>query len=199
MNACDKIQRIFDHQREMDLVFAPGRTPLIKTLQAADQTLTSDRISFAYAGGLARTFHGKAAYIDNVDILLSTRDIEKAKQSLINAGLIKKSPLEYSNPLRYLHRFSFGDREIKLLVFPQHESFIQELMNRTDNAPGLGKILSLEDLVLLKLVAFRLKDKAHIVEVLDKKHPDLAYIETWCGPFGILDRYAFLFEEHGEA
>lgn len=199
MGYLDKIQRILAHQQEMDQVFAAGRTPLLEAMRAAETTLKKAHIAFAYAGGLARSFHGRASSTEDVDLLVLAREVAHAEKALLDAGFQKKDVLDYTKPKRLIHKFVYGDREIDLLVFPQHEDFITDVMHRAVEAKGLGKVVSLEDLVILKLFSFRLKDKAHIIEILEKKKTDLDYIKTWCSKFGILDRYAFLLEDHGEA
>jgi hypothetical protein len=183
----------------MDQVFASGRTPLLDAMQATEATFKHAHVTFAYAGGLARSFHGKPASTEDVDFIILAKDLRKAEEALIESGFHKKDVLDYSKPKRMIHKFLFGDREIDLLVFPQHEDFIIDVMNRAQEAKGLGKVVSLEDLILLKLFSFRLKDKAHIVEVIETKKPNMDYIKTWCINFDIIDRYAFLLEDHGES
>lgn len=198
MSYFDKIQRILAHQEEMDLVFAAGRTPLLEAMRAAETTLKKAHVVFAYAGGLARSFHGRASSTEDIYLLVFTREFAHAEKALLEAGFQKRDVLDYTKPKRIIHKFVYGDREIDLLVFPQ-DAFTTEVMHRAVEAKGLGKVVSLEDLIILKLFSFRLKDKAHIVEVMDKKKTDLDYIKAWCSKFGLLDRYAFLLQDHGEA
>ena len=199
MTYLEKIQRILAHQTEMDQVFAAGRTPLLDAMRAAEKTFTEAHIAFAYAGGLARSFHGRPSSTEDVDFLVLASDVTKAEKALLGAAFQKKDVLDYTKPKRMIHKFVFGDREVDLLVFPQHADFVQAVMERAKDVKGLGPVLSLEDLILLKLFSFRLKDKAHIIEVMAAKKPDIDYLKTWCGRFGVLDRFAFLLEDHGEA
>jgi hypothetical protein len=142
-------------------------------MRAADTTFKSAKIPSAYAGGL-RAFIPRQSLVNRGRGLSAlASDVKSAEKALLEAGFQKKDVLDYSKPKRMIHKFLFGDREVDLLVFPQHEDFLKGVMSRAQDAKGLGKVVSLEDLILLKLFSFRLKDKAHIVEVLESKS------QTW--------------------
>jgi hypothetical protein len=191
-----KALRQREHQREVEKIFAASRTPLQEVIDKASEALHEAKIKFAFAGGLARSLHGTVGTTEDVDLLLLAKDESAAEKALLKTGFVKQDRLDYSKPKREIVKFRYNDRELDLLLFPSHGEFAISLLHRAQNAPGLGLVISVEDLVLLKLFSFRLKDKAHIVDLLKHKKLALDYVKDWCSKFGIIDRYGFLEEDH---
>src|SRR5262249_25837756 len=85
-----------------------------------------------------------------------------------------------------------GDRSIDVDVFLAETAFQQELLRRRQEHEAEGWrawYVSVEDLILLKLLADRPKDQLDVADILlVQGTPDVAYLRTWAERLGILPK-----------
>lgn len=148
------------------------------TFEALERLATDHQLAIAVVGGLAAIHHGHAATTEDVDILLATNQQEAFLREAANYGLkIRRRSAKGWHILEHTSG-------VEVNVVPQGG------MPR-DDAPipvpspahvgvtsGLG-YASLEGWIELKLGSNRLKDRAHVVEVV--KTLDASDVERVCG------------------
>jgi hypothetical protein len=135
-------------------------------LKRAVAALDARGIPYAVVGG-----HAVAAWVSridpaavrttvDVDLLVSRSDFEAVKAALEEAG--------------FIHAFTFG---IDIFVEAVHILFAGERVKPQDAVPSPDlsaaesfegyRIMGLDRLIVMKLTAFRLKDRVHLLDMID--------------------------------
>ena len=155
-------------------------------------------LPMAVMGGLALAAWGRLRTTQDVDLLISTGDtdlshilqrlskagIQPRGQEAINLGHLRLVPLDYEPP------GSFLDLKIDLLL-AEAPYPLQALARRTPaRLPDLElevQVLACEDLILYKLLAGRIIDRADAAALLraNRSALDMAYLSHWVRELGL--------------
>lgn len=85
-------------------------------------------------------------------------------------------------------RFTSADSETVIEVQAAKTAFQREVVRRAVMSPDGLRVATVEDLIVLKLIADRPKDQADIEGLLDLGSVDWSYVEQWAATWGVLDR-----------
>ena len=154
-------------------------------------------IPFVVAGGFSRSIHATPRATGDVDVVVASKDLAALKSSFEKAEFKFKETLEYQKPT--IIKYEYRGREVDIIDYssPEFVDFIMESCIKKTVFTRAYSFMGLEALLVTKLCSFRFKDKADIVDLLKaNKAVDLDTIKVWCITLGILDRFAFLSEDH---
>jgi len=136
--------------------------------------LEAQQIPYAVAGGNAvaewvgRVDQGAVRFTKDVDLLLRREDLPRAIIVLGQAGFVHQTSLSVSF---FLDGPDCSPRAAVHLIFSGEKVKPNDLLAAPDVADceqaDQFKIVSLEALVRMKLTAFRLKDRVHLLDMLD--------------------------------
>jgi hypothetical protein len=166
---------------------------LIATLAHVWRTLEPLQHPMALMGGMAVAAWGYLRATRDVDLLLKieSADLERLLDRLRAAGLRPKQqpPVLALGPLRLLQLLytppgEFVDVQIDLLLAESayhREALARRVAIEVPGVEGALSILSCEDLILHKLLAGRILDRADVAALLRQNRAalDLAYLLRW--------------------
>jgi hypothetical protein len=143
-------------------------------LLRATKALDDGKIPYAVVGGnavaawVARVDEAAVRNTQDVDIVLRRDDLEAAKEAMARAGFIyrhvKSIDMFLDGPdakaRDAVHILFAGEkvRQDDLLPVPE--------LSEAEGTPAF-KLLNLEPLVAMKLTSFRLKDRVHLLDMID--------------------------------
>ena len=143
-------------------------------LLRAARALDDGKIPYAVVGGnavaawVARVDEAAVRNTQDVDIVLRREDLEAAKEAMARAGFIyrhvKSIDMFLDGPdakaRDAVHILFAGEkvRQDDLLPVPE--------LSEAEGTPAF-KLLNLEPLVAMKLTSFRLKDRVHLIDMID--------------------------------
>jgi hypothetical protein len=143
-------------------------------LLRAAKALDDQKIPYAVVGGnavaawVARVDEAAVRNTQDVDIVLRRDDLEAAKEAMARAGFIyrhvKSIDMFLDGPdakARDAVHILFAGEKIRqddLLPVPE--------LSEAEGTPAF-KLLNLEPLVAMKLTSFRLKDRVHLLDMID--------------------------------
>src|SRR4051812_48290772 len=146
------------------------RQRLLRAARALEQA----GVQYAVAGGnavsawVARVDEAAVRNTQDVDIILRREDLEAAKMAMARTGFVyrhvKSSDMFLDGPdakARDAVHILFAGEKVRaddLLPVPE--------LNEAEVAPAF-KLLNLEPLVAMKLTSFRLKDRVHLLDMID--------------------------------
>jgi hypothetical protein len=84
--------------------------------------------------------------------------------------------------------FVSADGEIVIELQVAKTAFQREVVQRAVCTPQGLRVATVEDLIVLKLIADRIKDQPDLVGLLGLGALDWAYVEKWATTWGVLDR-----------
>jgi hypothetical protein len=142
-------------------------------LMRASAALRAGNVPYAVAGGnavgvwVARIDEGAVRNTRDVDILIRREDFAAAKDALEAAGFVHANVLDVdvfldgpaARPSRAVH-ILFANEKVR----PQEPAPNPDVSESEES--GLFRVLSLEALVRVKLTAFRLKDRVHLLDMI---------------------------------
>lgn len=164
---------------------------LIDTVVSTVDLLNRAGLEFAIAGGFAYGRYSAPRATSDLDLVLSApiREVEKV---LTGAGYENKGKYDFKGTT--IHKFKLGEIEVDVLEFPAE--FQKAMMTRAESGDIFGKpikVISLEDLIICKLIAFRPKDKRDIEQLVeDNPGYNKDYVSSWAQDLRIFDRTAIL-------
>lgn len=85
-------------------------------------------------------------------------------------------------------RFVSDDGEIVIEIQTAKTAFQREIIRRAVSTPEGLRVATVEDLIVLKLIADRTKDQADLEGLLGLGALDWGYVEKWATRWGVLDR-----------
>ena len=85
-------------------------------------------------------------------------------------------------------RFVSADGEIVIEVQAAKTAFQREVVRRAISTPAGLRVATVEDLIVLELIADRTKDQADLEGLLGLGALDWAHVEKWATAWGVLDR-----------
>ena len=151
-------------------------------------------IRWALAGGLAANRYRRSPrHTDDVDLLLADAGpgLAALESTLANAGW----PIQRADPHGELLRARHPELgPVDLLIAGtryQHEA-IRRALVQPEAVPGAGIVptLTVEDVIVHKLIAGRYRDLADVEEILASETMiQQGYIEEWAAFWEVLDRW----------
>jgi hypothetical protein len=163
------------------------------TLRRAWEILAELDVPAALMGGLALANWGRIRSTQDVDLLVALTDVRSPKllASLSGAGFRAKrrDPLIRLEDAEFIQLFyeppeTFLEIQIDLLLAdkPFHRQAVERRIPLPTSALGFAvDVVSCEDLIVLKLIAWRILDRVDAAELmkLNRDTLDLAYISNW--------------------
>lgn len=160
--------------------------PLLEALLLLGKIFDGDKISYAVTGGLAASYHGSQRATQDIDFLIA---VDKIKiSSFLNILRLKGFNFDESETLKSLNQD--GLARVYYKKYPVDFlmpviAFFNEVIKRAQSKDFYGAKLRFatpEDLILLKLIAFRPKDQEDIKSILAAQDPrsiDKQHIFDW--------------------
>jgi hypothetical protein len=183
-------------------------TDLSEALAGAVAVLEGMGIPYAVMGGIAVRAHGLPRATYDVDIIAA---IPRDRLPEFFAALTDR---DYTIPEPYQRgwvdevagmplvkgRVYLQDRGVDIDLFLAETDFQKRVLERRQKAvtsEGAVWIVSVEDVLLLKLLANRLRDRADVLDVLlAQGQLDEGYLQEWAAKLGVQDRLAEALAEH---
>lgn len=180
---------------------------VLRTLEVVSKAFEELRVHYAVMGGIAVRAHGLPRPTYDVDFVISVQQdqLEQIFERLDELGF--RIPEIYRQgwvdrvaemPLVKVETYIDG-RAVAVDIFLAETSFLQSVMSRTQHAIVEGlelTLVSVEDLILLKVLANRLRDRADIADVrLVQGTLDEAYLQQWAKELDIEQRFADVWRE----
>ncbi len=145
-----------------------------RRLQRAASALEASGVPYAVVGGnavaawVATVDVAAVRNTQDVDILIRRRDLEAAKEALVQAGFVYRHADKMD---LFLDGPDASARDAVHIVFANEKVREEELLANPDVLEsvmqGNFRILNLEALVRIKLTAFRRKDQTHLDDLIN--------------------------------
>lgn len=125
----------------------------------------------------------------DVTIAADRAQLEALRARLVGEGfrVAREHGAEASSGPDFV-RFVSAAGEIVIEVQAAKTEFQREVVRRAVCTPEGLRVATVEDLIVLKLIADRTKDQADIEGLLGLGALDWAYVEKWATTWGVLDR-----------
>lgn len=164
----------------------------LEVLDIATRALQDAKIPFTVVGGIALSVQATPRYTTDVDAAVPYGSLPAAERALEAAGFKKKDHYDFGKKVKTdVLKFQYlNGEELDLIDFPKNKN-LQDMITQVDKTVEGKPFTSRESLILMKLIAFRLKDRADLVE-LTKKPYDRDAINSWAQKLGIFDRVSSL-------
>ena len=177
-----------------------GPPPLVQLFD--ELRVAMDRVGVPYAmmGGVASMHWGLPHYTHDLDMAVgvSAADVRPLLRALDEDGFIVPDEVRagWTDTLagtRKLVVKKFIDRRVwDIDIFLQDSEFVRTVISRRVMVELDGRptpVITPEDLVLFKLMAWRDKDRGHMNDLLLVVGPlDDAYLAAWADKLGVRDR-----------
>jgi hypothetical protein len=174
-----------------------GPAPLREVFDDLRDVLDRMATPYAVMGGIAASAWGLPHYTQDIDIAVgvAATDAGPVLQALADAGFVVPDEVlrGWSDRLAgtrkvTIRRFA-GDTIWDVDVFLEESDYLRSVLSRRKVVNLDGRTTPLvtpEDLVLFKLVAWRRKDQAHLDDLLLVVGPlDDAYLASWADRLGV--------------
>lgn len=187
---------------------------VLETLRHAWQTLEPIHAPMAVMGGLALAAWQHVRATQDVDLLVGTEHekISEVLRPMVSAGFrAKNSPptktLGDIQLIQFLYQPSAILVDIQVALIIVESAYHRTALSRclATRLPGLDteiRVLACEDLILHKLLAGRIVDRADVVALLlaNRAALDTAYLIQWSGRLGLNEDLAEAWDTafHGE-
>ncbi len=148
-------------------------------------------IDYALIGGHAVNAWLEPRFTADVDIVVATGpdDFERLKQVLADEGFAVTREHGAGQPSGPdFVRFESDSSALILEVQAAKTAFQQEVVRRAGVGAAGPRVATVEDLIVMKLIADRAKDQVDLIGLVDLPDVDWAYIEGWAQEWQILDR-----------
>ncbi len=159
-------------------------------------------IRWALAGGLAANRYRRSPRnTDDVDLLLA--DAGPGSDALISALAAAGWSVHRADPdgdlLRARHS-ELGPVDLLIAGTRYQQEALRRALVDAETVPGAGTVpaLTVEDVIVHKLIAGRYRDLADIEDILESEHAlEEDYIERWAEFWEVLDRWRLLRTRRG--
>ncbi len=177
-----------------------GPAPLRQVFDDVRDVLEGAGVPYAVMGGIAASSWGMPHYTHDVDIAvgLDAASAVSILRRLADAGFIVPDEVlrGWSDGLAGTRKFTVskfvGENVWDVDVFLEESEFLRSVMSRRTTVDLDGRLTPLvtpEDLILFKLLAWRPKDQGHLDDLLLVVGPlDDAYLAAWADRLGVRDR-----------
>lgn len=153
--------------------------------------LDSVGVSYVVIGGHAVNCWLEPRLTGDVDVTVTgdRAQTESLRAKLLSAGfrVAREHRTEAASGPDFV-RFVSADGETVIETQTAKTEFQREVIRRAVSTPEGVRVATVEDLIVLKLIADRTKDQADIEGLLSLGSLDWAYIEKWAATWGVLDR-----------
>ncbi|MFH1862286.1 MAG: nucleotidyltransferase [bacterium] len=164
--------------------------PLYQQATQVQRFLQDAGVSFAIIGGLANALYGRPRATLDADILvlLLDEEIEDFLESLQSvARVLPADPAAFAREMRVIPcQFNDGLRVDFILVGLDYESTVIRRAVEVSVRDDLKlRVCAAEDLIILKMVSTRVKDREDVVGIVDRQGSrlDREYIVQWLSHF----------------
>jgi hypothetical protein len=169
----------------------------LEVLDLAVNAFRAAGVDYAIVGGLALAVLATPRYTMDVDAAVPHGQLAAAEKALLGAGFTKAEEYEFGKKVKtHVHKFKHAaGEELDLIDFPG-EKGLQDLVSTPASEHEGKNFTSIDSLIIMKLLAFRPKDKADLVS-LAKEPYDPQVVSHWARALGIFDRVPYL-DQHDE-
>ncbi len=177
-----------------------GPSPLREVFGELRDSLERLGIAYAVMGGVASTHWGLPHYTQDLDIAVgvSAEDAPAMMKSLEDEGFIVPDQFRggwtdrLAGTRKVVVKKFAGGHVWDIDVFLQESDFLRSVLARRRIVDLDGRatpMITAEDLVLFKIVAWRPKDQGHLDDLLLVVGPlDDAYLAAWADKLAVRDR-----------
>lgn len=133
----------------------------------------------AVGGGVALSLYSEPRLTQDLDLFVMSQDLDSLKALLTKNGFAEGSSFDFKSCK--LYQFKRKDRSLDLLVV-QNKELEKFLLDSALSSSVFGskvKVLSLEGLILTKLVSWRPKDKLDLANLFKDSKPDTTVLSQW--------------------
>ena len=136
-------------------------------------------------GGVALSVYTEPRLTQDLDLFLLPENLVSVEKALLGGGFVKTVVYDFKSSK--IHKFKSGDRVLDILVFDDNE-----LNKFLFSSPKVGtvfgietKVLSIEGLIISKLISWRPKDKIDLESLFEVDNIDFTVIKNWVNKLGI--------------
>jgi hypothetical protein len=169
---------------------------LYQQAKEVQHLLKSLKIPFAFIGGLANSVHGYPRSTLDIDVLILVEDENLVALTERLRGKVtfrSENPVEFAYQTKVIPLILPGGLGVDLLIAGL--DYEKGLLDRAVEVNVYNditlKISTPEDLIIMKMISIRAKDRDDVHEILSRQvgRLDLEYIQIWLRTFErILDR-----------
>lgn len=160
-------------------------------LAALSSMLEREAIEYALIGGHAVNAWLEPRFTADVDIVVAagSDDFDRLKRVLAGEGFTVTGEHGADQPSGPdFVRLESDGSPLVLEVQAAKTLFQQEVIRRASIGAAGARIATVEDLIVMKLIADRAKDQVDLLGLVELPDIDWSYIERWAGEWQILDR-----------
>jgi len=177
-----------------------GPGPLRQVFDELRDSFATRNVPYAVMGGLAASHWGLPHVTFDLDVAVGfhARDVKTLLAGLEEDGFIVPDQFRagWTDSLAGTRKVAvrkFMDRHVWTIdVFLDESEFMDSVLSRRVTVESIGRptpLITPEDLVLFKLVAWRDKDRVHLDDLLLVVGPlDDKYLAAWAEKLGVRDR-----------
>jgi hypothetical protein len=154
------------HRTDEALMYFKGQGPLPEALQRLHQRLLDAGIPHVFVGGMAANAHGYRRTTEDIDVCMRAADLEKFRREMVGQG--------YQPVAGRTRRFFDASSQVTIDILVSGELAGNTRKQRDVKFPDPDEaveidglpVVSLSRLVEMKLVTWRFKDWADVVELI---------------------------------
>ena len=166
-----------------------------ETLAAIDRLLTPKGVRWAVLGAhAANLYSGEVRTTQDVDVLvgLSVPQMASVAEDFTSARWQVRHSVEDGWLIRARHP-ELGDIDVMCVQEEYQRTALARSVERTVKSVGVVRFLAVEDVIIHKLIANRMKDELDVLSILKRNPPlDAEYLERWLRKWEIEERYRML-------
>lgn len=163
-----------------------------KALAAIDRLLTPKGVRWAVLGAhAANLYRGEVRATQDVDVLVSLS--APLMKSLADELEADGWQVRHRTPDGWLIRArhpEFGDIDVLCVQEEYQQTALSRSVERPVEGMGVARFLAVEDVIIHKLIANRMRDELDVVSILQGRSSlDGAYMQRWLREWEIGERY----------
>ena len=170
-------------------------SPWARTLREVQSILAQHRVEWAVFGAVAaNVYRAEARTTHDVDILISLGQANLAQ--VAEAAQAAEWTVRFLHPdesmLRIAHP-EFGPADFVVVEIEYQRIALQRARQEMLVGGISARVLTVEDVVIHKLIAGRSQDDADVEAILDASHDmDRDYLKHWLDQWDVADKFAAL-------
>ena len=173
-----------------------------ETLAAIDRLLAPKGVRWAVLGAhAANLYSGEVRATQDVDVLvsLSVPQMASLAEDFAGAGWQVRHHAEHGWLIRARHP-ELGDIDVMCVQEEYQRTALARSVERAVKGVGVVRFLAVEDVIIHKLIANRMKDDLDILSILQRNPPlDSEYLERWLREWEVGERYEELRQQATDA
>lgn len=166
-----------------------------ETLAAIDRLLTPKGVRWAVLGAhAANLYSGEVRTTQDVDVLvgLSVPQMASVAEDFTSARWQVRHSVEDGWLIRARHP-ELGDIDVMCVQEEYQRTALARSVERSVKGVGVVRFLAVEDVIIHKLIANRMKDELDVLSILKGAPPlDVAHLEKWLKAWEVEERYQTL-------